>query len=257
MSAVHYRLEDGVAVLTIDNPPVNALSLVVRQGLLQALQRAAQDADVQAVVLTGAHGMFAAGADIREVASGAVLTAPITRDVQQHMEVLPKPLVAATCGGVRVHSVYVPNGRAIDHEQYEAKLDWLAFSPNGSALTAVTLRWNPLRMLVGRRVAPVASAPVAAGAETDEYAPPKRRKKSATNKDLALSLEPPPEEFAAISDPLAAIRAELHAPVLPAVDIRTLARTGATPGQVSAASARRVARVRTQRIVWCRDRMSS
>jgi 3-hydroxyacyl-CoA dehydrogenase len=98
MPAVHYRLEDGVAVLTIDNPPVNALSLVVREGLLQALQRAAQDADVQAVVLTGAHGMFAAGADIREVASGAVLTAPITRDVQERMEVLPKPLVAAIDG---------------------------------------------------------------------------------------------------------------------------------------------------------------
>jgi 3-hydroxyacyl-CoA dehydrogenase len=98
MPAVHYRLENGVAVLTIDNPPVNALSLVVREGLLQALQRAAQDADVQAVVLTGAHGMFAAGADIREVASGAVLTAPITRDVQERMEVLPKPLVAAIEG---------------------------------------------------------------------------------------------------------------------------------------------------------------
>ncbi len=35
-------------------------------------------------------------------------------------------LIAATCGGVRVVSVYVPNGRSLDHEQYAAKLDWLA-----------------------------------------------------------------------------------------------------------------------------------
>jgi exodeoxyribonuclease-3 len=35
-------------------------------------------------------------------------------------------LVAATCGGIRIHSVYVPNGRALDHEQYRFKLAWLA-----------------------------------------------------------------------------------------------------------------------------------
>src|SRR3984885_6206579 len=98
MSAVHYRLEDGVAVLTIDNAPVNALSLAVRAGLLQALERAAHDDAVRAVVLTGAHGNFAAGADIREIASGAVLKSPITREVQARMEALGKPLVAAIEG---------------------------------------------------------------------------------------------------------------------------------------------------------------
>jgi len=35
-------------------------------------------------------------------------------------------MVAATCGGIRVHSIYVPNGRAVDHEQYRFKLLWLA-----------------------------------------------------------------------------------------------------------------------------------
>ena len=98
MSAVHYRLEDGVAVLTLDNPPVNALSLAVRAGLLQALERAAQEEAVGAVVLTGAHGNFSAGADISEIASGAVLKSPITREVQACMEALAKPLVAAIEG---------------------------------------------------------------------------------------------------------------------------------------------------------------
>jgi S-DNA-T family DNA segregation ATPase FtsK/SpoIIIE len=86
---------------------------------------------------------------------------------------------------------------------------WVVVVLAGSALTAVTLRWNPLRLLVGRKVAPVVAAS-AANPGDDAYAPPKRRKKGA-NKDLALSLEPAPEEFAAISDPLAAIRASASA----------------------------------------------
>src|SRR5207237_7382175 len=54
--AVNYRLEGEVAVLTIANPPVNALSLAVREGLLQGLQRAEQERAVRAVVVTGADG---------------------------------------------------------------------------------------------------------------------------------------------------------------------------------------------------------
>ena len=98
MSAVNYRVERGVAVLTIVNPPVNALSLPVRAGLAQGLQRAQADASVSAIVLAGAGGIFSAGADINEVASGAVLEAPITRDLQAQMEASAKPLVAALEG---------------------------------------------------------------------------------------------------------------------------------------------------------------
>src|SRR5205085_5182384 len=89
--AVNYRLEGEVAVLTIANPPVNALSLAVREGLLQGLQRAEQDRAVRSVVVTGADGTFAAGADINEVASGLVLKSPITREVQAKMEAGTKP----------------------------------------------------------------------------------------------------------------------------------------------------------------------
>jgi 3-hydroxyacyl-CoA dehydrogenase len=96
--AVDYRLEGEVAVLTIANPPVNALSLAVREGLLQGLQRAEQEQAVKAVVVTGADGMFAAGADLNEVASGLVLKSPITREVQAQMEAASKPIVAAIEG---------------------------------------------------------------------------------------------------------------------------------------------------------------
>ena len=98
MPAVNYRLEGEVAVLTIANPPVNALSLAVREGLLQGLQRAEQDRAVRSVVVTGADGTFAAGADINEVASGLVLKSPITREVQAKMEAGTKPIVAAIEG---------------------------------------------------------------------------------------------------------------------------------------------------------------
>ena len=98
VSPVNYHVAEGVAVLTIANPPVNALSLPVREALLAALRRAEADPAVRALVLTGAGGMFAAGADLNEVASGLVLKPPITRDVQAQMESLTKPLVAAIEG---------------------------------------------------------------------------------------------------------------------------------------------------------------
>ncbi len=98
MPAVHYRLEGEVAVLTIANPPVNTLSLPVREGLMQGLEQAEGDATVKAIVLTGEGGTFAAGADINEVASGLVLKSPITREVQARIEAASKPIVAAIEG---------------------------------------------------------------------------------------------------------------------------------------------------------------
>ena len=75
VSGVSYRVEGGVAILTLENPPVNALSLPVRAGLAAALLRAQQTHAVRALVLTGAGGTFSAGADIGEVASGAAASA--------------------------------------------------------------------------------------------------------------------------------------------------------------------------------------
>ena len=98
MSVVSYRTAGGVAVLTIDNPPVNALSHAVRAGLMQALERAAADAAVAAVVVCGADAAFPAGADISEIASGLALKAPMLADVQARIEAARKPVVAALEG---------------------------------------------------------------------------------------------------------------------------------------------------------------
>ena len=86
---------------------------------------------------------------------------------------------------------------------------WVVLLLAASALTAVTLRWNPVRMIVGRRavVPPVPAAAVAAAEEP--YSPPKRRRKKEPV-DVALALEPPPEEFEAL-DALAALQASASA----------------------------------------------
>lgn len=92
-----YRLDADVAVLEIDNPPVNALSLLVREGLVEGVRRAAADGAVKAIVI-GARGSFPAGADINEIASGLAFAPPILLDVQAEMESAGKPIVAAVSG---------------------------------------------------------------------------------------------------------------------------------------------------------------
>src|SRR5690606_17670404 len=64
--AVASQRHDDILVLTIDHPPVNALSADVRRGLADAIRAAQSDSGVRAIVLTGAGRNFIAGADIRE-----------------------------------------------------------------------------------------------------------------------------------------------------------------------------------------------
>ena len=65
---VSYTRHDDVAVLTVDNPPVNAMSSGVPEGLIAGVERAAADEAVRAIVLIGAGKTFIAGADIGELA---------------------------------------------------------------------------------------------------------------------------------------------------------------------------------------------
>ncbi|MEO8562392.1 MAG: DNA translocase FtsK 4TM domain-containing protein [bacterium] len=76
---------------------------------------------------------------------------------------------------------------------------WVVVLLAASALTAVTLRWNPVRMVVGRRASPPVVAAAAPLSDEEPYSPPKRRRKKEKGVDLALSLEPDPEEFDAIA----------------------------------------------------------
>ncbi|MEP6989734.1 MAG: DNA translocase FtsK 4TM domain-containing protein [bacterium] len=88
---------------------------------------------------------------------------------------------------------------------------WVVVALAASVLTAVTLRWNPIRMLVGHRAAAVPPV-IEAVAEEEPYAPPKRRRKKADAEPIALALEGSPDEFASIEgDPLAAMQASASA----------------------------------------------
>jgi 3-hydroxyacyl-CoA dehydrogenase len=93
---VHLTVTDSIAVVEIDNPPVNALSQAVRAGMKAALEQAAGDPAVQAIVVAAAGRTFIAGADIREQGKPAV--PPVTPEICTVMEQCDKPVVAAIHG---------------------------------------------------------------------------------------------------------------------------------------------------------------
>ena len=93
---VTYTVDDGVAILTIENPPVNALAQPVRAALLAAVLSAESDPVVQGVVLLGTGRYFVAGADLREF--DAPPRTPLLNDVLLRIEALNKPVIAALHG---------------------------------------------------------------------------------------------------------------------------------------------------------------
>ena len=100
---VRYELKDGVAVLTIDNPPVNALSPAVWEAIDQGVQRGAADAAAEAIVLIGSGSTFIAGADIKvfdvlKTPQDSMTRSGGTHALLRRMEDSTKPLVAAIHG---------------------------------------------------------------------------------------------------------------------------------------------------------------
>jgi 3-hydroxyacyl-CoA dehydrogenase len=100
----HYQLHGDVAVITLDNPPVNGLGLSTRVAAAQGLQRANDDATVRAIVLTGAGKAFSGGADIKEFGSPKALAEPNLLSLILACENASKPVVAA------LHSVAMGGG---------------------------------------------------------------------------------------------------------------------------------------------------
>ena len=95
-SVVSVRREGVVAVAVIDNPPVNALSRPVRQGLLDAMRELDADQSVRAIVIAGPQNRFIAGADIREMSLPP--NEPFLPDVVAAIEAVGKPVIAAIAG---------------------------------------------------------------------------------------------------------------------------------------------------------------
>ena len=93
---VRIECHGDVALIVIDHPPVNALSLEVRRALLAAVERVGREPDVRAVVLACDGRTFVAGADIREFDAPPV--EPLTADVCAALDACPHPVVAALHG---------------------------------------------------------------------------------------------------------------------------------------------------------------
>jgi 3-hydroxyacyl-CoA dehydrogenase len=93
-----YEVRDGVAVIALNNPPVNGLSFETRRAIADGLNKAQADAAVQAIVLTGSGKAFSGGADIREFGSPKSLAEPNLLSLIRMAEDATKPVVAAVNG---------------------------------------------------------------------------------------------------------------------------------------------------------------
>ena len=90
-----YAVHGDVAVITLNNPPVNGLGLATRQAFMQGLEKALADNAVKAVVVTGAGKAFSGGADIKEFGSPKAIQEPHLVNLINALENASKPVVAA------------------------------------------------------------------------------------------------------------------------------------------------------------------
>ena len=146
---VSYMLEGGIALISVDNPPVNALSQAVRAGLQEAVERFEADKAAKVAVIYGTGRTFIAGADIREF--GKPMQEPGLPEVVNTFENSDKPIVAAihgtALGGgletalgchyrvalssakvglpeVKLHFVELPGEYAADQQIAEKTVEW-------------------------------------------------------------------------------------------------------------------------------------
>ena len=99
-----YKVHGTVAVITLNNPPVNGLGYATRLALTNGLAQANGDGAVKAIVITGAGKAFSGGADIKEFGSPKALQEPNLLSVISAVENSAKPVVAA------IHSVCMGGG---------------------------------------------------------------------------------------------------------------------------------------------------
>jgi 3-hydroxyacyl-CoA dehydrogenase len=98
MTSADYTSHGAIAVIRLDNPPVNALSASVRKGIAEGLDRAAEAESIAAVILTGAGANFCGGADVTEFNTPLMVAAPDLHDLFALIEGFPKPVIAALNG---------------------------------------------------------------------------------------------------------------------------------------------------------------
>jgi len=99
-----YQVHGDVAIITLNNPPVNGLGLSTRQGIADGMAKANADAAVKSIIITGADKAFSGGADIKEFGSPKAVQEPNLLSVIGVLENSSKPVVAA------IHTVAMGGG---------------------------------------------------------------------------------------------------------------------------------------------------
>jgi 3-hydroxyacyl-CoA dehydrogenase len=99
-----YEVRGAIAVITLNNPPVNGLGYETRKAVASAVEKAEDDAAVKAIVITGAGKAFSGGADIKEFGSPLALAEPNLLSLIARVEGASKPVVAA------IHTVCMGGG---------------------------------------------------------------------------------------------------------------------------------------------------
>ena len=99
-----YEVRGTVAVITLSNPPVNGLGYATRKAAAEAIQRAEEDGEVKAIIITGAGKAFSGGADIKEFGTPKALAEPNLHSLINVAENCSKPIVAA------IHTVCMGGG---------------------------------------------------------------------------------------------------------------------------------------------------
>jgi 3-hydroxyacyl-CoA dehydrogenase len=96
--STRYDVRGAIAVITLDNPPVNGLGAELRAGIVAAMRQALEDDAVRAVVITGTDRAFSGGADVKEFGTPRAGLEPRLPQVIELVEASPKPVVAAIAG---------------------------------------------------------------------------------------------------------------------------------------------------------------
>jgi 3-hydroxyacyl-CoA dehydrogenase len=98
MSSTQYEVRGANALIRLDYPPINGLGAALRQGLMQALDRAQADAGVKAIIVTGSERAFSGGADVKEFGTPNSAREPRLPALIAAFENSPKPVIAAIAG---------------------------------------------------------------------------------------------------------------------------------------------------------------
>jgi 3-hydroxyacyl-CoA dehydrogenase len=96
--AAAYSVRDGIAVITMNNPPVNSMSAANRAVVGEGLRKAEADPAVKAIVLIGSEKAFSGGAEIREFNTEKSRQSPVLPELNDMQDALKKPLVGAIGG---------------------------------------------------------------------------------------------------------------------------------------------------------------